>query len=257
MAANRSKTSLNGFLVISLFCCVFGTIASVWYRKTSACLDSRSPLRGFEVTVGNYQERWVIKPSQEFADKNGFKLQTAYYDQHGREFSIWMKRKDVEVIIDNVIDKDKFDISFYNNDCIDPTVASDIDDLMDDLKRFITNEIPNATITEKAKTLQIALDESQREEFLAQMRKLADEHLLDFTLSFSSDKSLFHGKIHGDAFHIIMEPVTGLPREILITFFMDYYKVPTPNSLTTVDELFNELKHLLSENPNITIMEEK
>jgi len=38
---------------------------------------------------------------------------------------------------------------------------------------------------------------------------------------------------------------------------MDYYKVPTPNSLTTVDELFNELKHLLSENPNITIMEEK
>ena len=58
--------------------------------------------------------------------------------------------KDVEVLIlNNVIDLEKFDVAFYNNDCIHPTVASDIDGLVSDLKSSFKKEIPNVTITEE------------------------------------------------------------------------------------------------------------
>lgn len=257
MSASHSKISSSGFLAIGLLCCVLGTVAFAWYRKTIACFSNMPPLRSFVVTVGNYQERWLLKPSQEFADKNGFRLDVSYYDQHGREFSIWMERKDVQVVINNVIDLEKFAVNFYNNDCIQPTVASDITDLEDDLKSFINNEVPNAMITEAQKRLRITMDESYREEFLTQTRNLAKEYSLEFTLSFSSDKTLFHSEIHGEGFHIIIDPVTGTPKEILITFFIDYQKDPTSTSLNGLDELFNEFKSTFSENPNLTITEEE
>lgn len=87
--------------------------------------------------------------------------------------------------------------------------------------------------------------------------KLADEHSLEFQLSLSSDKTLFHAEIHGEGFHITSDPVVGSPREISTVFFIDYHEAPTSTSLETVDELSNELKSLLSEIPNVTITEEK
>jgi len=131
-----------------------------------------------------------------------------------------------------------------------------LDNLFNDLKGYI-GDIPNAIMTERQKSLRITMDESQRDELFAQMRKLADEHSLEFTLSVSSDKSVFHVEIHGEGFHITSDPVVGSPREILITFFIDYKKVPTPASLEVVDKLFDELKNLLGEIPNVTITEEK
>ena len=78
------------------------------------------------------------------------------------------------------------------------------------------------------------------------MRKLANEHSLEFTVSFSSDKSLFHVEIDGDGFHITCDPVIGSPREILIIFFIDYHEEPTSTSLETVDQLVNEFKSSLA-----------
>ena len=149
MLASRSKTSISGYLAISLLCCVLTVVAFARYQRTTACFNNRPPLRSFAVTVDRYQERWLIKPSQKFAEKHGFKFQMAYYDQHGRDFSIWMKRKDVEVIAVSPFKLGEFRIGFYNNDCLHPIVASDIGGLVSDLKSFITEEIPNVTITEK------------------------------------------------------------------------------------------------------------
>ena len=150
MLSNRSRTSISAYLIISLLCCVLGTVAFAQYQRNTACLNGRPPLKSFVVTVGRYQQRWLIKPSQEFADKNGFKFDISYFDQHGRDYLIDMRRKDVEVLIlNNVIDLEKFDVAFYNNDCIHPTVASDIDGLVSDLKSSFKKEIPNVTITEE------------------------------------------------------------------------------------------------------------
>ncbi len=149
-----------------------------------------------------------------------------------------------------------FDIHFYDKDPTNPVSEKTIDTLFNDLKRYVS-EIPNAIMTEQRKSLQITLDESQREELFAQMRKLADEHSLEFQLSLSSDKTLFHAEIYGEGFHITTDPVVGSPREISTVFFIDYHKAPTSTSLETVDELSNELKSLLGEIPNAMIAEEQ
>jgi hypothetical protein len=148
--ASRSKTRINVYLAISLLCCVLGTILSVRYQRNTACFNDSPPLRSFVVTVGSHQERWLIKPSKEFAEKNGFKFDISYHDQHGRDYLIDLRRKDVEVVIsNNITGLDKFDVDFYNYDCIHPTVASDLDDLVSDLKSSLKESIPNVTITEE------------------------------------------------------------------------------------------------------------
>jgi hypothetical protein len=262
MSASRSKTAIRGFLVISLLCCVLGTVAFAWYRKTTACFHNLPPLRSFLVTVSSHQERWIIKPAQDFADKNGFRFDISYYDQHGREFSIWMERKDVQVIIDNVIDLEEFDVAFYNNDCIHPTVASDIVDLEADLKSLINNEIPNAMITEQRSRLTIPTDKNWRdEELFSRMKVLAEKHSLEYQLSFygsdPSDKTCFQVEIQGEGFHIISDCAHNTLEEININFYLDYYQSPTVTSQETLDGLFDELKSLLSEIPNVTIAEEQ
>jgi len=90
----------------------------------------------------------LIDQSKKFADKHGFRFQIAYYTPNGTDFSIWLKRKDVEVITSTPFKPGEFDIGFYNNDCIHPTVASDIEGLVSDLKSLIS-EIPSVRITEE------------------------------------------------------------------------------------------------------------
>ena len=60
-----------------------------------------------------------------------------------------MIRKDVEVVILNLpMNLDHYDVAFYNFDCDHPTVASDIEGLVTDLKSLI-GKIPSAIITEE------------------------------------------------------------------------------------------------------------
>ena len=101
-----------------------------------------------DVIIDTSQSQQLIEQLQKFADKNGFRSQIAYYTPNGKDFSVWMKRKDVEVIARSPFNPGEFRIGFYNYDCIHPTVASDIDDLVSDLKSLL-NEIPNATIAEE------------------------------------------------------------------------------------------------------------
>ena len=118
------------------------------YQKTNGCYHDRPPLRSIDFRIDTSQSQQLIEQSKKFADKHGFRLQMAYYDQHGRDFSIWMERKDVEVVTNSPFKPGEFSIEFYNNNCLHPTVASDIEGLVTDLKSLII-EIPSAKITEK------------------------------------------------------------------------------------------------------------
>jgi hypothetical protein len=117
------------------------------YQKTNGCYNDRPPLRSIDLSIDTSLSQLLIGQSKKFADEHGFQISTAYYDQHGRDFSIWMERKDVEVIINSPFNPGEFSIGFYNNDCLHPTVASDTDGLVTDLKSLIS-EIPSARITE-------------------------------------------------------------------------------------------------------------
>jgi hypothetical protein len=151
MSASRvnSKMLTIGCSFLSLLLCVVGVVALVWYQKNVECFQERPPLRGFVLTIDRSQQRLLIEQSQKFADKHGFKFDIAYYTPQVDDFLIDMRRKDVEVVIsNNSFHLDKFDVSSYNYNCIHPTIASDIEGLVDDL-RSLLNEIPNVRITEE------------------------------------------------------------------------------------------------------------
>ncbi len=149
MLANRSKLFTVGCLLVGLLVCVVGVVTVSWYKKTTECFKNMPPLRGFVLTIDRSQQKLLIEQSRKFAARHGFKFDVEYYTPQGDDFSVWMDRKDVELVILNTSsDLDKFYINFYNNDCIRPTVASDIGGLFNDLKSLVS-EIPDATITEE------------------------------------------------------------------------------------------------------------
>ncbi len=247
---------ITRFLVAIAVCVaiVFGAQKLLTTRK--AGFGTLHPKKTLVVTIDLSEREKFFEQLTRFADAYDFKMHIGPTTPAGDTFSIHMSRKDVLVWGDNVFSPRVYDISFYDKDPTNPASEETIGNLVNDLKSFV-GETPNVIVTEQRKSLTITIDESQREELFAQMRRLAHEHSLEFQLSLSSDKTVFHTEIHGEGFHITSDPVVGSPKEISTVFFIDYHKAPTPTSLETVDELFNELKSSLSEIPNVMITEEK
>lgn len=149
MLTKRAKLFTGGCLLLGILFCVTGIVAAAQYQKSMGCLKERSPLRSFAVTIDRDEQNLLIEQSKEFANKHGLKFDIAYYAPRGDIFLIEMRRKDIQVIINNnSFHVDQFDVDFLNYDCIHPTVASNIEGLVSDLRSGIS-EIPSAKITEK------------------------------------------------------------------------------------------------------------
>ena len=148
MVSIRAKSVTTGCLLFVLLFCAVGAVTVSWHIKSVDCFTERLPLESLEITIEESQRELLIEQLRKFADQNDFKYQIVYYTQAGDNFSIWMKRKDVEVIVRNPFDPRVFKIGFYNYDCIHPTVASDVEGLANDLKSLIS-EVPNVKISEE------------------------------------------------------------------------------------------------------------
>jgi hypothetical protein len=214
------------------------------------------PVRTFTITIDKTQRQELLDELQSFADKHEAKYT---YSDYGTPDHFLVAIYGEEILItaaDVPGESDVVDISFSGQLPGHVPDEQIVDEWLNDLKSFIS-KIPNVIISEERKSLRVRMDKSQRNELFAQMQKLADEHSLEFTLSFWPDKTIYAGEIQGEGFHITGDLVAAPEGEILITFFIDYHTVPTSTSLEEGDKLFNELKSLLSENPNVTIIEEK
>ena len=258
MSTNRVKWILLIGSILGILICVFGCVnmiaSSSEYNKRYPSV--KLPIRILSIEFDENQREELFVQLRKVSEKHALEFYLNFY-RGGEIFSIQMRGKGIEIsALSKSINTTELDINFYEEDPTNPPSQETVDELYNDLKAFIS-EIQDVMIMEVRKSLRIKMDESQREEFFALMQKLADEHSFEFTLTFSSDKTVFHFEIHGDGFHITGEPVLGSPKEIFITFFIDYHKVPTSTSLETVDELFDELKNLLGEIPNVTINEDK
>ena len=82
-----------------------------------------------------------------FAFKHSFRFDIGGLAENSKAWRFRMLRKDLEVIAKNQVNPGGFEVGFYNYDCIHPTVASDIDDLVIDFKSFMS-EVPTSIITE-------------------------------------------------------------------------------------------------------------
>ena len=145
MLARYRKFIVTGGLLLGMLLCLM--IAR--YQQMNSCFKDRAPLRSFIVTLDRSQQKQLIEQSRKFAEKYGFKFQIEYYTLNHENFLIDLTRKDIEVTASNPgFDLGTYFIGFYNYDCIHPTVASDIEGLVTDLKSRMS-EIPSVKITEE------------------------------------------------------------------------------------------------------------
>ena len=146
MPANPTKSVRVGCIASLLVVLAGGIILFNRYQNLTSCHDERLPLISMAVTSDPSQSKQLIEQFRKFAFKNSFRLDISNPDQDGNDFRIRMLRNDVEVITRKPLSPNEFRIEFYNTDCLHPTVAADLDDLVVDLKSLI-GELPNVTIT--------------------------------------------------------------------------------------------------------------
>jgi hypothetical protein len=148
MHDNRTKIYYAGCLLISLLICIIMSITLVRYQKSKACFNNRPPLAGFILIINGPQQKQLIEQSQKFASRHQFEVNISYYTPQGDDFQIDLVREDVEIVIGNAVDLDKFYVDFYNYDCINPIDISEVEKLLDGLKTYL-NEIPGVVIIEE------------------------------------------------------------------------------------------------------------
>jgi len=254
MSAKSTKSILIVYLFFSLLLSILGCLA-----VSSEPNPNRLPIKELDITMDvNHLEEFRGQ-LRKFADKHSLKFTEAFYNKDDTFFSVEMNGDDFHIFMQNDQDfPEEIGFSFFN-EASPPISQETVDELVTDLKRFVM-EIPNVAIAERIKSLIITLDENRDQEVLDQLQKFADKHSLEFKLSFSSDKSVFHLEIYGDGFHVIIGnrlQAKGI-EGIFMTFYTDINNEtpsPTPIPQETLDELFNDLKSLLGEIPNVTIIE--
>lgn len=254
MSSKSTKLLLTVCLLFSLLLSIFGCV-------TSSSDPNSLPVKELDITMDvNHLEEFRAQ-LRKFADKHSLTFTEAFYNGDHTYFSVFIEADDFHIVLKNHKDAlGEIGLAFFN-EASPPIPQQTVDELVDDLKKFVM-KIPNVTIAERVKSLIIKIDKDREQEVLDQMQKFAEKHSLEFKLSFSSDKSLFHVEIYGDGFHVISEDrlrLGGLDVEdIFMTFYADINnKTPNPTSIPqeTLDELFNDLKNLLEEIPDVTIVE--
>lgn len=146
MTGNKRKK----IIIITLcFAAVGICIAIVLGLKTwREGLVTQYPKKTFSVIIDLGQREKLFEQLEKFADASDFDINIGPTTPEGDTFNIYMSRKDVMVIGDNVVDLSTFDISFYDKDPANPVSEEVIDDLVNDLKNFIS-EIPGVEIVEE------------------------------------------------------------------------------------------------------------
>jgi len=258
----RTKIVVLIFLIFVLLAdCVLITSGRVRINTRKPTNYDKAPIRIVHITLAQNQHDQLFEQLRKFADKHAFTIQISQTDPSGENFLVVMRTEDIEVVGLDSSDPGLFEIGLYNANEDHPIPLSVFDELVVDLKGII-REIPNVTITEKVKSLVITIEANRAQEVYSQLQKFADSHSLEFALSFSSDKSVFHVEIDGEGFHI-----TGGNRihtkgidDIDISLYTDINTEsanPTPIPQETLDKLFNDLKSSISEIPNVVVTEAK
>ncbi len=147
MPSNYVRTVRIGFAVTLLLGLVGGILLFKWYQDILSCHTDRPPLISMSMTIDPSQSKQLIEQSRQFSFKYHYRFDVSYSDPQRTDPHIRMIGKDVEIIARSPSNPGGYEVKFYNFDCIHPIVASDIVDLVNDFKSFMS-VIPNVTITD-------------------------------------------------------------------------------------------------------------
>ena len=111
--------------------------------------SGKSARRVVDITIDPLHREELFNQLRKFAARHNYKIIIDTMNPSGDEFLIAMYGKDTEIFGGNPFEKEKYEIAFYDADSANPVSESVLDDLVNDLERFL-GEIPGATFfTEK------------------------------------------------------------------------------------------------------------
>jgi|SRR5688572_19449999 len=110
--------------------------------------DEQLPRGSLKVTIDESQREALFDQFQKFSEKHGFEISIRDSGLSDELFQVYMSRYDLKIIGRNPFDPRIFRIGFYNKYPGLPASQDAVDNLVNDLKAFIS-EIPNVTITEE------------------------------------------------------------------------------------------------------------
>ena len=145
MPANRTKLIVSLFLGILL--CTFGCIGFAEIAKKGS--EGQAPIRRLRIIIDVNRREELFAQLREYADKHNFDFYLTFYDRDKQIFLVEMVREDLEIqAVDATDAPTMIKLDFYDKNSMHPTPKETVDELISDLKSFISN-IPNVTLTEQ------------------------------------------------------------------------------------------------------------
>jgi len=273
MLTKSTRLTMIGFLLLGIVLGLFvgyeggivvKTSVKEMLQNSKESAEKGLPIKSVTITIQAGQEELLFEQFRKFAQKNFFAIRITSFKPSSYDIEMW--REDINIGGLFWIDTKTLSLSFHNNHfeqpVSQPISESVFDDLMNDLQTFIS-EVPSAITTERRHRLIITTTDNWRnEELLAQMKALAEKHSLKYEFSFydsdPSDNRCLDVEIHGEGFHITTSDCErDTIEDFNIDFYLDYHKTPTATSEETLDKLFDELKSLLGNIDNATVVNEQ
>jgi hypothetical protein len=149
MPANRTK--LIASIALGVLLCIFACVGFTKIAKKGS--EGQAPIRGLRITIDKSQREILFAQMQNFADKHAIKIVIRDVEVEvgpsGKGFFIEMHRSDIQILaVGEPSAPIVVSINFYDEDSAHPASKEIVDNLFNDLKRFIS-EIPNVAITEE------------------------------------------------------------------------------------------------------------
>jgi hypothetical protein len=146
MLRTQAKSYLLIGLLLGILSFVLGCVSIA--NSNEKYPAEKSPIRTLSIQINEDQREELFVQVQKISEKHNLKFNLSFYENE-RVFFIEMYGKGLEILaLSKPVNTTDLDINFYEQDPTNPPSQEVVDELLDDLKTFIS-EIPNVTITEE------------------------------------------------------------------------------------------------------------
>ena len=122
--------------------------SEMWQEGAFITVNTQHPKRTVGIVIDIEQREKFFEQLKRFARAHDFDIHIGQTTPAGDKFNINISGREITLIANNAFDPRAYDISFYDKHPANPVPDEEIDILLLDLKRFIS-EVPNIRIFEK------------------------------------------------------------------------------------------------------------
>jgi len=145
MLTKRKKMIMRSCLLSGILLSILGCVGikNMTHQKQRYPQEAQ---RSIVVTIDTSRRDEFFDQLRKFADKHNFKVQIDVQPSGPEDFLIYMTREDVEIAGGNYFAPGEYKIFFYHADLRNSAPESVLDDLVNELKSFVS-EVPGTTFS--------------------------------------------------------------------------------------------------------------